>query len=124
MGLMMFNHKKLMRGSVWFVDLDPVVGHEQAKRRPCIIMSADSYNQGAAGLVVILPITSRHRDLYWHVPLTQTEGGLERPSYVMCDQLRNLSVQRFSSGMVGMVSDYTMGQIEERLKILLYLVLD
>jgi len=118
----MINPKKLIRGSVWLVNLDPTVGHEQAKRRPCVIISADTYNQGPSGLVVVMPITSRKRDLYWYVSLPSQEGGLDKASYIMCDQIRTLSVQRFLPKMLGIVSDYTIEQIEERLKILLYLV--
>jgi mRNA interferase MazF len=121
MGLKMINPKKLIRGSVWFVDLDPTIGHEQAKRRPCVVVSADTYNQGCAGLVIVMPITSRQRELYWYVPLNQMEGGLDKQSYIICDQVRNLSVQRFSTKMLGVVSDYTLDQIDERLKVLFYL---
>lgn len=118
----MINPKKLIRGSIWLVNLDPTVGHEQAKRRPCIVVSADAYNQNQAGLAIVMPITSRQRDLYWYVSLTPPEGGLDKKSYIICDQIRTLSVQRFSLKMLGIVSDYTMQQIEERLKVLFYLV--
>ena len=118
----MINPKKIIRGSVWFVDLDPTAGHEQAKRRPCVVISADTYNQGCADLVIVMPITSRQRDLYWYVSLSPMEGGLDKQSYIICDQVRNLSVQRFSTKMLGIVSDYTMDQIEERLKVLFYLL--
>lgn len=117
----MINAQKLIRGSVWLVDLDPTVGHEQAKKRPCVVISADTYNQSCAGLVIVMPITSQQRELYWHIPLNQMEGGLEKQSYIICDQVLNLSVQRFSTKMLGLVSDYTLEQIEERLKILFYL---
>lgn len=118
----MVNPKNLIRGSVWLVNLDPTVGHEQAKQRPCIVISANTYNQGNAGLVLIMPITSKQRDLYWYVSMVPPEGGLDKKSYIICDQVRSLSVQRFSSKMLGLVSDYTMEQIEERLKILFYIV--
>lgn len=117
----MVNRKNLHRGSVWLVDYDPTRGHEQAKCRPCLVVSADTYNQNLAGLVVVLPITSQSRDLYWYVPITPPEAGLDKESYVICDQIRSLSVQRFLPKMLGMVSDYTMDHIDERLKILLYL---
>lgn len=118
----MINPKNIVRGSVWLVDLDPTLGHEQAKRRPCVVVSADTYNQNSMGLVVVMPITSRERNLYWYVSLVPPEGGLDKKSYIMCDQLRNLSIQRFSPTMLGLVSDYTMSQVEERLRVLLYLI--
>lgn len=118
----MINSRIILRGSIWLVDLDPTVGHEQAKRRPCIVVSANTYNQGYAGLVLILPITSQKRDLYWYVSLAPSEGGLDKQSYIICDQVRSLSIQRFSSKMLGMASDYVIDQIEERLKVLFHIV--
>ena len=122
MGLKMINPNNLVRGSIWLVDLDPTMGHEQAKRRPCLVVSADTYNKGLAGLAVIMPITSRQRELFWYVSLSPSEGGLDKKSYIICDQVRNVSLQRFSSKCLGFISDHTFEQVEERLKILFYLV--
>ncbi|MFA6262826.1 MAG: type II toxin-antitoxin system PemK/MazF family toxin [Candidatus Babeliales bacterium] len=116
----MINPNNLIRGSVWLVDLDPTVGHEQAKKRPCLVISSDTYNHGRAGLAIILPITSKQRELYWHVTINPSEGGLEKVSYVICDQMRCVSLERFAPKCFGFIGDYTMQQIEERLKILLY----
>lgn len=118
----MINTKNLIRGSVWFVNLDPTIGHEQAKNRPCLVVSANSYNQGESGLVVVVPITSRKRELFWMVPIGKQETMLEKESYIMCDQIRTVSLQRFTSQCLGVVSDYTVSLVEERLKILLYSV--
>ena len=46
------------RGEVWLADLNPVRGHEQAGRRPVLVVSEDLFNQGPAGLAVVLPLTS------------------------------------------------------------------
>jgi mRNA-degrading endonuclease toxin of MazEF toxin-antitoxin module len=46
------------RGEVWLADLDPAYGHEQAGRRPVLVISVDSFNAGASGLAVIFQ--SRH----------------------------------------------------------------
>lgn len=118
----MINPKNLTRGSIWLVDLDPIRGHEQAKKRPCIVISADTYNQGPSGLTVIVPITSRARDIYWQVPLIQSETGLEKNSFAICDQVRNVSLTRFTPKCFGFINDYVLGQIEERLKVLFYLI--
>lgn len=52
---------KIARGEIWLVDLNPVRGHEQAGKRPCLIISVDLFNQGTSGLVVVLPITSKDK---------------------------------------------------------------
>ncbi|MFH1831987.1 MAG: type II toxin-antitoxin system PemK/MazF family toxin [bacterium] len=118
----MINPQNLIRGSVWFVNLDPVIGHEQAKKRPCVILSANTYNQNRAGLAIIAPITSQPHEIYWRIPMALSEGGLEKKSFIICDQIRTVSILRFSSKMLGIVSDYTLERIEERLKILFCLV--
>jgi mRNA interferase MazF len=50
---------QITRGEIWLADLNPSRGHEQAGKRPCLIISVNMFNQGAAGLVVVLPITSK-----------------------------------------------------------------
>ncbi len=102
--------------------MDPTIGHEQAKKRPCLVIRADIYNQGQRGFAVIVPITSRARDLYWQIPLGISEGGLDKLSYIICDKVRSVSLQRFSPKSLGFVSDFTLAQVEERLKVLLSIV--
>src|SRR4051794_27480008 len=50
------------RGEVWLADLSPTRGHEQAGRRPVLVISEDVYNLGPADLVV-LPLTSTVRSI-------------------------------------------------------------
>jgi len=40
---------------MWLADLDPTRGHEQAGRRPVLVVSDDIFNRGPADLVIILP---------------------------------------------------------------------
>lgn len=63
------------RGDVWLADLDPIRGHEQAGRRPCLIISTDLFNNGPAGLVMIVPLTTRARNIPTHVAVTPPEAG-------------------------------------------------
>ena len=51
------------RGAVWLVDLNPTKGHEQAGIRPGLVVSNDIFNHGPAGLVVLLPLTTRDRQI-------------------------------------------------------------
>lgn len=55
------------RGEVWLVDLNPVRGHEQTGRRPSLVISVDGFNYGPAGLVVIIPITTKAKGIPFHV---------------------------------------------------------
>lgn len=113
----MTNSIKPAKGDVWFVDLDPVVGTEQAKLRPCLVISADGFNSGDLGLVVIVPITSRYRQWSWFVTMNSPEGGLPVVSYVITNQPRTVSLKRFGR-YCGVVLPATMQLVEERLQIL------
>ncbi len=45
------------RGDLVIVDLDPTLGHEQTKRRPCVVVSGADYNKRSS-MVVVCPVTS------------------------------------------------------------------
>ncbi len=79
------------RGDVWLADLDPVFGHEQGGRRPVLVLSSDPFNSGRAGLVVVLPITTKTRALPLHILVQPPEGGLRLPSAILCDAIRSIA---------------------------------
>ncbi len=109
------------RGEVWYADLNPPTGHEQAgPPRPVVVLSADEYSRGPAEMVVIAPLTSRDKGVPLHVRVDPPEGGLTRESFVMCDQIRAISSRRLvDQSPRGTLSQETMLKIEDRLKILL-----
>ena len=107
------------RGDVWVVDLDPTRGHEQAKTRPCIVVSDDRFNRSASGLVVVVPLTSVNRGIPWHVRVVPGDGGVRQESWAMVDQLRTVSRDRLVGDPWGQVSLAVMTAIEERLRLLL-----
>ena len=106
------------RGEVWMVDLSPGRGHEQRGKRPGLVISVDLFNQGPAGMVIVLPITTRAKGIPFHVEVDPPEGGLKRRSFVKCDDVRSVARQRLSKPL-GSVSESTMAEVEDRLRILL-----
>jgi mRNA interferase MazF len=108
------------RGEIWLADLDPTRGHEQAGRRPVLVVSEDLFNRGPADLVIVLPVTSTVRPIPSHVRLSPPEGGLKRASAVLCDAIRSISKQRLVRRSGG-VAPATMGLVEDALRILLRL---
>jgi mRNA interferase MazF len=109
-----------LRGEVWLVALDPTVGREQAGTRPALVVSDDLFNQSHAELVVVLPITSKNKGIRSHVAVTPPEGGLTLPSYVKCEDVRSVSLQRLGRRL-GKVTPLTLSQAETRLRIILRL---
>lgn len=106
------------RGDVWYVDLDPVRGREQGRTRPALIVSADTFNDGPAELVIVVPITTADRRIPTHIRIDPPEGGLTRRSFAKAEDIRSISTLRLQN-RIGRVSDPTLRQIEDVLVILL-----
>lgn len=117
MGLRMSN--KPSRGEIWFVDLNPTVGHEQAKIRPCLVVSSDTFNHGPAHLHIVLPMTSKNKDNPLHIQAQLVEGKLEKESFILCDQVRTVSRRRFKGKGLGVVTKATLESVECIMGILL-----
>lgn len=112
--------QKPSRGDVWFVELDPIRGREQAGRRPALIVSVNQFNYGPADLVVVIPITTRDKKIPFHVKINPPEGGLREISFIKCEDIRSLSKERLIK-FSGRISDNIFLLIEDRLRILLNL---
>ncbi len=108
------------RGEIWLADLDPARGHEQAGRRPVLIISDDLLNHSEAGLAFITPLTTRRKNIPSHVEIAPPEGGARRRSYIMCEHTRSVSHERLAERW-GAVSPETLAQVEYRLRLLLAL---
>jgi len=109
---------RALRGEVWLVDLNPTRGHEQAGMRPAVVVSVDPFNRGPAGLVILVPLTTRDRGVPLHVALTPPDGGVRQLSFAKCEDVRSVSVERLAECW-GRVSDRTMATIEDRLRIVM-----
>jgi mRNA interferase MazF len=107
-----------LRGEVWLGDLGPTRGHEQSGKRPLLIFTVDAFNAGPAGLVVVLPLTSTIRGVPAHILVNPPEGGLRRPSVVLCDAIRFVTKDCLISRW-GTVSAATMGNVEQAVRFLL-----
>lgn len=96
-------------GDIVFLDFDPQVGREQAKRRPALVLTDMRYNR-ASGLAVVCPLTSRRKPYPFALPATvgEVEGA------ILVDQLKSLDWagrraefhSRVSAGMLSKVRQY------------------
>lgn len=107
-----------LRGEIWLVQLDPVRGHEQAKTRPCIVISNNEFNRSLAELFIIIPLTSKSKNFSLHIKMLPYESGLTTESFAMPEHIRAASSQRFIKP-VGCTSYDILVKIEEKIKILL-----
>ena len=89
------------RGEVWWIALDPTVGSEVQKTRPCVVISADWLQSLPVRIVV--PITSwkkKHGDRPWCIPIEpDAANGLDNRSAADALQVRCVSPSRFRNRM-------------------------
>ena len=99
----------MKRGEIWLVNLDPTIGSEIKKTRPCVIVSPPELNQHLR-TVMMAPMTSKGFATPFRVPVTHagTKG------LIVLDQLRSVDKQRLVK-KTGQVSAKTLGTV---LKIL------
>jgi mRNA interferase MazF len=109
------------RGEVHLVKPDPSIGKKIQKTRPCVIVSNDVANS-KSDLVVVCPITDaagKTPDVI-HVAVKEKEGGLEKDSIVLCDQVKAVDQIRLVEKKGNLDAD-TMKKIDIGLRLLLNL---
>lgn len=87
------------RGDLVWLDFDPQAGHEQAGRRPAIVLSEADFNE-ITGFAIVCPITNQVKDYAFEVMLPE---GLPFSGVVLTDQLKSLDVKKRKIKVVGSV---------------------
>jgi mRNA interferase MazF len=103
------------RGHLVWVSLDPQAGHEQAGRRPALVLSPASYN-GPVGLALFCPITSHAKGYPFEVPLP---AGLGISGVVLADHVKCLDWRARRAEYVGVAPDAVVAEVIRRLGLLL-----
>ncbi len=104
------------RGEIWFVSLEPVIGHEIGKKRPAIVISNDKNNL-YADTITVIPITSKTERIYpFEVLLPKKEVGLPKDSKAKCNQIRTIDKKRLIN-LVGSLSPERVKEVEKALLI-------
>lgn len=104
------------RGEIVLVSSDPVLGHEQAKRRPCVVVSSTVYNTRSPSLVVV-PMTSKIKGYPFEVVVktTSIQGA------ALVDQIRTVDAKARNAISAGeTVSFQELHQIQAKLDALLF----
>lgn len=110
----------MRRGDIVLADLDPVVGNEANKRRPVVIVSNNGANKAAVdtgrGVIVAVPLTSNVSTVHlFQVFVPSAESGLRADSKAQIEQIRAMSVQRFTKHL-GVLPEHLMVQIDQALR--------
>jgi mRNA interferase MazF len=84
---------RILRGDIYWANLNPVRGHEQAGHRPVVIISHDVFNE-RSGTVIAMAVTSQPQEAGFPLTHELSSGDLHKKSWVKISQIRTLSTLR------------------------------
>jgi mRNA interferase MazF len=107
------------KGEIYLVNLNPVVGSEQAGTRPVVIVQNSLLNR-LSRTVVVIPFTTnlKRAELPSNVLVSAGVGGLKQDSVALCSQIRVLDKSRLTARL-GKLSDEWMEKIQDTLAFVL-----
>jgi mRNA interferase MazF len=119
----------ISRGEVYFVNLNPTRGREQAGDRPVLVVSTNAINRQPLVVTVVVGTDARNvpRDYPTNVRVTAAETGLPRDTVFLCFQVRSLDPDRFfdpKSGrprLAGRLPAARMSEVDAALRLVLNL---
>jgi len=108
----------MKQGEIWQINLDPTIGSEMKKTRPCIILNNNLI--GKLPLKIVAPITD-YKEHYLHVPwMVEVEpnktNGLSKKSAIDLFQVRSLSQKRLIK-KIGFVDKDILNKCKECLNL-------
>jgi mRNA interferase MazF len=84
---------RILRGQIYWADLDPAKGREQAGQRPVLILSQDIFNE-RSGIVIAMALTSQPQKAGFPLTLELSDPSLPKRSWIKISQIRTLSTER------------------------------
>ncbi len=103
------------RGDLVWIASTPQAGHEQAGRRPAVVLSPAAYN-GRVGLALFCPITSRVKGYPFEVPLPE---GLTVTGVILADQVKSLDWRARQAEWIHTLPETTIAEVLQKLGTLL-----
>ena len=112
----------IKRGDIYYVDLAPVKGSEQAGRRPVLVIQNNIGNQFAP-TVIVAPLTTKKfsKPYPTNVHIGKSTANLKEDSVILLSQIRTIDKARLER-KVGSLPDGLMSQVDEAIKVSLGLV--
>ena len=115
----------ISRGQIYFVDLHPTKGREQAGRRPVLVVSVDAINRQPLVVTVVVGTGAKNvpRDYPTNVRVTAKETGLPKDTVFLCFQIRSLDPARFldpkthQPALCGAMPPHRMREVEAALRM-------
>jgi mRNA interferase MazF len=117
----------ISRGQIYFVNLSPTEGREQAGHRPVLVVSVDSINRLPLVVTVVVGTSAKNvpRDYPTNVRVTAKETGLPSDTVFLCFQIRSLDPARFTHAksrrlnLAGTMPPNRMADVDNALRLVL-----
>jgi mRNA interferase MazF len=106
-------------GDIVWITFNPQAGHEQAGRRPALVLSPAAYN-GKVGLAILCPITSQVKSYPFEVIIPD---GLEIKGAILSDQVRSLDWKARKAAFDCKLPSNTFNEVVQKLSTLIRIVL-
>jgi mRNA interferase MazF len=103
------------RGEIYFVNLNPVEGREQAGQRPVLVLSIDAINRLPLVVTVVVGTKGANvtRDYPTNIRFTPEETGLDLETVFLGFQIRSLDLNRFPDRASGRISGAPLEKVED-----------
>ena len=98
---------------ICLVKLNPTVGREIKKTRPCVVLSPDELNL-KLGTMIVAPLTSKSHKIFWRIPVRLNK----RSGFVVLDQIRTVDRSRLVK-KIGRLNFGTVGKVKAMIKEML-----
>jgi mRNA interferase MazF len=103
------------RGDIVWINFNPQAGHEQAGRRPALILSPKNYNS-KVGLAILCPITSKRKGYPFEV---QIPKGVSISGVILSDQAKSMDWKIRNTEFICKLDNQSVEQVLQKLKTLL-----
>jgi mRNA interferase MazF len=105
---------KISQGEIWYANLNPIKGSEQAGHRPVVVVSGNMLN-AHLGIVIVMPLTTKIKNYKGNVVLNPNKtNGLDKTSEILIFHIRSLSKERLSKKL-GRVAQSELDELKKGL---------
>ena len=98
---------------VYLINLDPTIGHEIQKTRPCLVISPDEMNSNIR-TVIIAPMTTKSHEYPTRIPVRFDK----KSGWIVLDQIRTVDKSRLAKKL-GRISDKEIAAVKDVIKQML-----
>ena len=105
---------KVKRSQLYFADLSPIIGSEQAGVRPVLVLQNDRYN-AKSPTTIVAAVTGRHKNLMQLTHVLLSADSVLPGSVVLLEQIRTIDKSRLGF-YIGKLNKHEMCRIDEAIR--------